>query len=110
MAELRLDGVVKASRPARESDPNSLVGRALQEASRFIGKEPVITGFFGGTDARHFAVNGRPVMVMGPGQPGTAHMADEWVGIDEVLEATKLYALAALAMVAYQGQGGGDSK
>jgi len=95
---------VKSSRPARESDPDSLVGRALREATRFLGNEPVITGFFGGTDARHFALGDRPIMVMGPGQPRTAHTTDEWVGIDEVLEATRLYALAALALLAPRGK------
>jgi len=102
VAELQVEVTVKSSRPARESDPDSLVGRALQEATRFLGKEPVITGFFGGTDARHFATTDRPIMVMGPGQPSTAHTPDEWVGIDEVLEATRLYALTALAILAHR--------
>lgn len=100
VAGLRAQVAVKSSRPARESDPDSLVGRALQEAIRFLGNEPVITGFFAGTDARHFASEERPIMVVGPGRPTTAHTPDEWVGIDEVLEATKLYALTALAVLA----------
>ncbi len=99
---LHVEVSVRSSRPARESDPDSLVGRALQEATRFLGSEPVITGFFGGTDARHFASRDRPIMVMGPGQPRTAHTPDEWVGVDEVLEATRLYALTALALLARQ--------
>lgn len=97
---LRVEVEVAMSRLARESDPESLVGRALQEATRFLGNEPVLSGFFGGTDAKHFAPAGWPVMVLGPGQPKTAHTPDEWVGIDEVMEATKLYALAALALLA----------
>ena len=36
---------------------------------------------------------------MGPGDPATAHTPNEWVGIDEVIEATQLYALAALALL-----------
>lgn len=100
--ELQVVVTVDASRPARESDPDSLVGRALQEAIRFLGKEPVITGFFAGTDARHFASRNRPVMIVGPGLSSTAHTPDEWVGIDEVLEATRLYALTALAMLAHR--------
>jgi acetylornithine deacetylase/succinyl-diaminopimelate desuccinylase-like protein len=78
-----------------------LVGRALQEATRFLGSEPVLTGFFAGTDGKHFAPKGWPTMVVGPGQPETAHTPDEWVGIEEVLEATKLYALTALALLGY---------
>jgi acetylornithine deacetylase/succinyl-diaminopimelate desuccinylase-like protein len=99
VSELEVEVTVKSSRSARESDPDSLVGRALQAATRFLGGEPVVTGFFGGTDARHFASGDRPIMIMGPGQPRTAHTPDEWVGIDEVLEATELYALTALALL-----------
>lgn len=87
------------SRPAIESDPESPVGQALQAATRFLGKEVVLKGFFAATDGKHFAPAGWPTMILGPGDPSTAHRPDEWVGVDEVLEATKLYALAALALL-----------
>jgi succinyl-diaminopimelate desuccinylase len=96
---LRVEVTHRISRPARESDPDSPLGRALQEAIRFLGGEPVIEGFFAGTDAKHFAPKGWPVIVLGPGDPSTAHTPDEWVGIDEVLEATRIYALAACALL-----------
>jgi len=96
---LRVEFTTKLSRLARESDPDSPVVRALQTATRFLGKEPVLTGFFAGTDAKHFAPKGWPTVVMGPGHPSTAHTPDEWIGLDEVLEATRLYALTALAIL-----------
>lgn len=96
---LRVEVTLKGGRTAIESDPNSPVGRALQEATRYLGKEPVLTGFFAATDGKHFAAAGVPTLIMGPGDPSTAHTPDEWVGVDEVLEATKLYALAALALL-----------
>jgi succinyl-diaminopimelate desuccinylase len=97
---LRAETVLKAGRTAIESDPQSPVGRAMQEATRYLGKEVVLTGFFAATDGKHFAARGWPTLIMGPGDPATAHTPDEWVGVDEVLEATKLYALAALALLA----------
>ncbi len=97
---LRVAVDVKTSRLPRESDPASPIGRALQTATRFLGKEPVLTGFFAGTDAKYFAPKGWPTLVMGPGDPATAHAPDEWVSVDEVIEATRLYALAALALLA----------
>jgi len=103
VAGLRVETVAAVGRPARESDPKSPVSRALQEATRFLGGEPVLSGFFAGTDAKHFAPKGWPTVVLGPGDPGTAHTPDEWVGIDEVLEAAKLYALASLALLAHRG-------
>ncbi len=99
---LRVEVTEKMSRPARETPSDSLLGRALQTATRFLGNEPVITGFFAGTDAKHFAPKGWPTIIVGPGQSSTAHTPDEWVGIDEVLEATRLYALTSLALL---GQG-----
>ena len=97
---LRREATLGVGRRAIESDPDSPVGRALQGAIRFLGKEPVLTGFFAATDGRHFAARGIPTLILGPGDPSTAHTPDEWVGVDEVLEATRLYALAALALLA----------
>ncbi len=89
----------RGGRLAIVADPESAVGRALQAATRYIGKEIVMTGFFAGTDGKHFAAKGIPTLIMGPGDPATAHTPNEWVGIDEVMEATKLYALSALALL-----------
>lgn len=100
---LRVETVLKRGSLAVECDPAAPVGQALQAATRFLGKEPVLTGFFAATDGKHFAAKGIPTLIMGPGDPSTAHTPDEWVGVDEVLEATKLYALAALALLGGRG-------
>ncbi len=98
-SKLRVEVVEKMSRSAMLTDAGSPVALALIAATRFLGQEPVVTGFFAGTDAKHFAPNGWPTLIMGPGDPATAHTQDEWVGIDEVMEATRLYALTALALL-----------
>lgn len=95
----RIEVIEKMSRPARLTSADSPVALALIAATCYLGHEPVITGFFAGTDAKHFAPKGWPTLVMGPGDPATAHTQDEWVGIDELLEATRLYALTALALL-----------
>src|SRR3954447_19953901 len=100
---LRVETSEPRGRQAIEADPDSPVSRALQAATRHIGKEVVLTGFFAGTDGKHFAAKGIPTLIMGPGDPATAHTPNEWVGIDEVLEATKLYALTALALLGRKG-------
>ncbi|MGN6700068.1 MAG: M20 family metallopeptidase [Thermomicrobiales bacterium] len=101
---LRVEVATRPVRPAIESDAESAVGRAIQAATRYIGKEVVLTGFFAATDGKHFAPKGWPTLIMGPGDPATAHTPNEWVGVDEVLEATKLYALTALALLGKQGE------
>jgi len=101
---LRVETSTPGGRLAIEADPQSAVGRALQAATHQIGKEVVLTGFFAGTDGKHFASAGIPTLIMGPGDPATAHTPNEWVGIDEVVEATQLYALAALALLGRKGR------
>jgi succinyl-diaminopimelate desuccinylase len=90
-------------RPAAMSDPNGALAQAMLAANRFLGLSPELTGFSMATDGRHFAAAGYPVIIYGPGDPRLAHVPDEWVGIDEVLDATRAYALAALALL----RGGG---
>ena len=99
---------VKLSRPALLTTPDSPVAQAVLAANRYLGEEPAIGGFFAGTDAKHFAPRGWPTVIMGPGDPRTAHAPDEWVGIDEVLAATRRYALAALALLHAPGANPGQ--
>jgi succinyl-diaminopimelate desuccinylase len=51
------------------------------------------------SDGRFFAAAGYPTIIYGPGDPRLAHVPDEWVGVEEVLDATKAYALGALALL-----------
>ncbi|MGH9174543.1 MAG: M20/M25/M40 family metallo-hydrolase, partial [Vicinamibacterales bacterium] len=85
--------------PATMSDPDSPVVQAMLSANRYLGLNTDLTGFSMGTDGRHFAALGIPTIIYGPGDPSLAHIPDEWVGIDEVVAATKAYALAALEML-----------
>ena len=85
--------------PATMSDPDGVLARAMLEANRFLGFSTGVTGFSMGTDGRYFAAAGFPTIIYGPGDPRLAHVPDEWVGIDEVLDATRAYAVAALAIL-----------
>ncbi len=81
------------------SDPDSPVVQAMLAANTQLGLNTELTGFSMGTDGRHFAAIGIPTIIYGPGDPALAHIPDEWVGINEVMQATKAYALAALEML-----------
>ena len=93
--------VISASeaRRATMSEPDGALARAMLAANTRLGLATELTGFSMATDGRHFAAAGTPAIVYGPGDPRLAHVPDEWVGIDEVLEATRAYALAALALL-----------
>jgi succinyl-diaminopimelate desuccinylase len=86
-------------RAATMSDPDGALARALLAANGYLGLSTELTGFSMATDGRHFADAGYPTVIYGPGDPRLAHVPDEWVGIDEVLDATRAYALAALALL-----------
>jgi succinyl-diaminopimelate desuccinylase len=85
--------------PAMMSAPDSTIVQAMLAANTQLGLDTNLTGFSMGTDGRHFAGGGIPTIIYGPGDPKLAHVPDEWVGVDEVIEATNAYALAALAIL-----------
>jgi succinyl-diaminopimelate desuccinylase len=72
---------------------------ALVEANRYLDMNTDLTAFSMGTDGRHFFAFGHKAVVYGPGDPRTAHIQDEWVGIDEVMEAARALSLAALELL-----------
>ncbi|MGH2617100.1 MAG: M20 family metallopeptidase [Thermomicrobiales bacterium] len=84
---------------ATMSDPQGSLARAMLAANDYLGHSTELTGFSMATDGRHFAAAGFPTIIYGPGDPRLAHVPDEWVGTDEVLEATQAYALGALALL-----------
>jgi acetylornithine deacetylase/succinyl-diaminopimelate desuccinylase family protein len=86
-------------RAATMSEPDGDLAQAMLSANSYLGLSTELTGFSMATDGRHFAAAGYPTIIYGPGDPRLAHVPDEWVGIDEVLEATRAYALGALRLL-----------
>lgn len=84
---------------ASMSDPESRAVRAMLAANERLGLSTELTGFSMGTDGRHFSAAGIPTIIYGPGDPKLAHIPDEWVGVDEVLQAARAYALTALGVL-----------
>ena len=65
------------------------------QGTRFAGR-PKTAGFFAVCDAAFLNNQGVPSIVYGPGSLLVAHAADEYVEIDELMVATKTYALATM--------------
>lgn len=86
-------------REAILNQPDSEIVQGMLKVNDLLGFDTKLTGFSMGTDGRHFAEKGVPTIIYGPGDPALAHQPDEWVGIDEVMDATKAYALAALSFL-----------
>ncbi len=86
-------------REAILNEPDSEIVQGMLRANELLGFDTTLAGFSMGTDGRHFAERGVPTIIYGPGDPALAHQPDEWVGVDEVMDAAKAYALAALSFL-----------
>jgi acetylornithine deacetylase/succinyl-diaminopimelate desuccinylase family protein len=76
--------------------------QALQKASeRVLGEAPPLSAFPGGTDAPFFQIMGGipTVPSFGPGLITVAHSSREYVPVEGIIQAAKIYALAAWDMM-----------
>lgn len=92
----------KVNWPAFAVDKDHAICRATAaaheqaaEGTRFAGP-PAVAGFYAVCDAAFLNPHGIPSIVYGPGSLFVAHAADEYVEIDELMVATKTYALLAM--------------
>ncbi|MBI5879979.1 MAG: M20 family metallopeptidase [Chloroflexi bacterium] len=89
--------VVEVRQPTK-TDRNHPVVTTLASAFRDLtGREPVYGGVPGSTDGTILnARKGIPIVTCGPGDIYIPHHIDEWVSIDEIKTAARMYVLAAL--------------
>lgn len=75
--------------PPLETPPDHPVVQALGESiAEVLGRTAQPKGFVAGTDAAHF---GSPAVLLGPGSLEQAHTTDEFVPIDDLVHATRIY-------------------
>jgi succinyl-diaminopimelate desuccinylase len=89
----------EAARPATVSPPEAPLVRAMLQANERLGLDKEPTGFSMATDGRFFVEAGFPTIIYGPGDPKLAHVPDEWIGIEELVHATRAYAVAAVLLL-----------
>lgn len=85
--------------PAVLTEQESPLAEAMIGANRRLGLPETVRGFSMATDGRYFSRLGVPTIIYGPGDPGVAHIPDEWVGIDELLQGARAYVAAILALL-----------
>lgn len=95
---LRFDLEVVESRPPTFIEREHPFVQMLHAAYRdTTGREPVYGGVPGTTDGTIlFARAGVPIVTVGPGDIHIPHHVNEWIGIEELIEATRFYAVAAV--------------
>jgi acetylornithine deacetylase/succinyl-diaminopimelate desuccinylase family protein len=77
---------------------------AAAEGTRFAGR-PAVNGFFGAEDTTWLQRAGIPAISYGPGDLRLAHAPDEHCLIDEIVCATKTYAMTALRWCGHSEEG-----
>jgi succinyl-diaminopimelate desuccinylase len=96
--------VIEVRHPTKTERDEPVVA-ALASATRSLtGSEPVYGGVPGSTDGTILNARKRiPIVTCGPGDIHIPHHIDEWVSIDEIKHATRLYVLAALRYLGIEG-------
>ncbi|NLC63976.1 MAG: M20 family metallopeptidase [Thermoanaerobacterales bacterium] len=80
---------------AAVSEPESRLVKDMADVVKgVLGKKPVIKSFPAGCEASFFINYLKiPTIIFGPGSLNQAHKADEWVAINDLIEAAKIYSL-----------------
>jgi acetylornithine deacetylase len=81
-----------------EIDPSHPVVTSMSQSYRAVkGAEPRSIGMAGASDSMIFSLYSRtPALVFGPGSGRAAHAPDEFVELEQVVDACKILALTIL--------------
>jgi acetylornithine deacetylase/succinyl-diaminopimelate desuccinylase-like protein len=88
--------------PPTAIDPaHPLVAAAAGAARDVLGREVPLGTMPAFTDGTHWSLAGMPTIpAFGPGLLPLAHRPNEWVAVEEVVQAARIYALTALRFLA----------
>lgn len=87
-------GEVAANINTPPDDP--MVTTASKALHDLVDSPRPLTGYAQTSDGRWFARDGIPIILFGPGDPALAHSTDEFIKIEQLIEATKFYTLLAV--------------
>lgn len=97
---VRAELEVFEDRPATETAREAAVVRAVEEALSMLGMPLKYGGVPGATDGTFLWVwAGLPVVTIGPGGKTLPHQANEYVELEELLAAARMYAAASVLML-----------
>ena len=103
-ARLYYEMEVLEVRHPTQTDREHPIVQALASAYSSItnNQEPIYGGVPGSTDGTILnARKGIPIVTCGPGDIYIPHHVDEWVSVDEIKTAVRMYVLAALRYLGF---------
>jgi succinyl-diaminopimelate desuccinylase len=85
-------------RPWTQTDRSEPVVKAVAKAYQLVtGKKPIYNGVPGATDGTFINAWAKiPIVTTGAGDRMVPHQKDEWVDIDQLVEATRIFAVSIL--------------
>ncbi len=85
-------------RPWTQTDRKEPIVQAVAKAYRMVtGREPIYNGVPGATDGTFINAWAKiPIITTGAGDRMVPHQKDEWVDIDQLVEAAKIFAVSIL--------------
>ena len=92
--DTRIEVSLKEWTEAAETTGDSAIASVIRDAiAAESGSPPPFVGFTGITDARFYINDAQiPTVIAGPGSLSLAHTANESIGVDEMVEAARVYA------------------
>ncbi len=95
--------VLEVRQPTRTDQHEPVVTALASAYQDLTGCAPIYGGVPGSTDGTILnARKGIPIVTCGPGDIHIPHHIDEWVSIDEIKQAARLYVLAAMRYLGVQ--------
>ncbi len=89
--------------PAEISPEHPIVKAVSEKYTIVSGDEPQITGRQGAADTRYLIKYGNtPTVIFGPGLTEQMHATNEWVGVNNLIDATKILALTIMEWCGYE--------
>ena len=89
--------VLEVRQPTATSQAEAIVTSLASAYQALTGQQPIYGGVPGSTDGTILhARKGIPIVTCGPGDKHIPHHIDEWVSIEEIKTAARLYVVAAM--------------
>jgi succinyl-diaminopimelate desuccinylase len=100
-SEARLEvKILQDVAPLETDQTDPLVDATLKAVKVVRGTSPAVGGVAYGTDAAHLSPGfGLPMVICGPGNPGMCHQPDEYVEIEELVQAAQIYVELARSLL-----------
>jgi acetylornithine deacetylase/succinyl-diaminopimelate desuccinylase-like protein len=91
--------VMNAVGPMETDESSPLVVAAVEAAGKVLGKPVKPRGFVARCDGRFLSEKGVSTIILGAGSLDQAHKVDEYVDIDQIVDAVKIYLRLAVRLL-----------